>query len=195
MFKGCNISDTIKNLIYNTENKYADESEKTAPIKNKEKREILFPIDFLRENKHKYKVIYKNKLYPLRNLSFDLEKNNKNSDCKLLYLLEDENFEKKSEYKIAQKYKKIEKNIIKIPNIYDPEEENKFDLEINNIQKVKFNYFPNLEFIFYDSYYISYKKNIKNDKIKIFGKNFVKNNKDKCIIIYNNIIYFLTEFF
>ena len=33
------------------------------------------------------------------------------------------------------------------------------------------------------------------DKIKIFGKNFVINNKDKCIIIYKDSIFSLKEFF
>ena len=35
--------------------------------------------------------------------------------------------------------------------------------------------------------------NINNeDKIKIFGKTFINNNKDKCKIIYNNQEYNLT---
>ena len=33
-----------------------------------------------------------------------------------------------------------------------------------------------------------------NDKIRIFGKIFVNNNKDKCKIIYNDIEYDLKEY-
>ena len=42
---------------------------------------------------------------------------------------------------------------------------------------------------------IKYKINKDENKIKIFGKNFVENNKEKCKIICNNIFYDLTEYF
>ena len=42
---------------------------------------------------------------------------------------------------------------------------------------------------------ISYKIDKKVEKIKIFGETFVKNNKDKCIIIYKNNIFPLPEYF
>ena len=38
-------------------------------------------------------------------------------------------------------------------------------------------------------------KNENNNKIKIFGENFVQNNKDKCYIIYEEKDYPLTEYF
>jgi len=42
---------------------------------------------------------------------------------------------------------------------------------------------------------IIYKKSGNNeDKLKIFGEEFVKNNKDKCKIIYNNKEYELKEY-
>jgi len=40
-----------------------------------------------------------------------------------------------------------------------------------------------------------YKVNDEKNKIRIFGSDFVKNNKDKCKIIYENEIYDLTEYF
>ena len=40
-----------------------------------------------------------------------------------------------------------------------------------------------------------YKTDKKVEKIKIFGETFVKNNKDKCIIIYKNNIFPLSEYF
>ena len=42
---------------------------------------------------------------------------------------------------------------------------------------------------------IIYKKSRNTrDKLKIFGEEFVKNNKDKCKIIYNNKEYELKEY-
>ena len=45
-----------------------------------------------------------------------------------------------------------------------------------------------------------FKKRFKNElnlskKIRVFGKNFVTNNKDKCIIVYNNKLFPLREYF
>ena len=80
--------------------------------------------------------------------------------------------------------------------------------EINNI-KDKYNYGNNLNQILNiynnmieindetnetDEIEIIYKSKEKG-KIKIFGYDFVKNNKDKCKIIYNNKEYELTEYF
>ena len=155
-----------------------------------EEQNRIFSINYLKKNKHKYKIIYKNKLYPLEKLYSDEDIDN---SFKLLYLLNEKNFKKNSEYKIVQKYQKIHKKIIKFPNIYAPQEEN-LDLEINKNYIFKFNYLLDLKFKFYDSLFISYNKQPNSDKIKIFGKNFVENNKDKCIILYNNILYFLEEF-
>ena len=79
------------------------------------------------------------------------------------------------------------------------------DTEINNI-KDKFSYGYNLNQLL-DIYNDMTKINDKNDeieiiykpkdegKIKIFGNSFVKNNKGKCKIIYNNKEYELTEYF
>jgi len=44
-------------------------------------------------------------------------------------------------------------------------------------------------------YELKYKIKEKDTKIKIFGKNFVKNNKDKCKIICQNKSYDLSEYF
>ena len=39
-----------------------------------------------------------------------------------------------------------------------------------------------------------YKINNNENKIRIFGKTFVENNKNKCRIIYNNIVFSLQEY-
>ena len=40
-----------------------------------------------------------------------------------------------------------------------------------------------------------YKFNKTKDNLKILGEEFIKNNKNKCIIIYKNKIYPLKEYF
>ena len=40
-----------------------------------------------------------------------------------------------------------------------------------------------------------YKIKANNDKIRIFGKIFVNNNKEKCLILYNDKIFPLKEYF
>ena len=45
-----------------------------------------------------------------------------------------------------------------------------------------------------DSLIIIYKKNKNEDKIKLFGFDFIKNNKNHCKIIYDNKVHNLTEY-
>lgn len=42
---------------------------------------------------------------------------------------------------------------------------------------------------------MKYNLNLFVDKIRIFGQNFVKNNKDKYLIIYEDKIFPLKEYF
>ena len=42
---------------------------------------------------------------------------------------------------------------------------------------------------------ISLKYEVKEKKIQIFGENFVKNNKEKCIFVFNNKEYDIIQFF
>ena len=71
------------------------------------------------------------------------------------------------------------------------------DIEIIEIPKER-NHYKNkavfIEFSLNELSQIIYK--IKsNNKIKIFGQNFVKNNKNKCFIVYNDEIFPLQEYF
>ena len=46
----------------------------------------------------------------------------------------------------------------------------------------------------FERYSMIYRKEDNKDKIRIFGEHFVKNNKNKCKIIYKNKVYPLKEF-
>ena len=71
---------------------------------------------------------------------------------------------------------------------------------INNDKDIKSKFQKIIELydnIVYDEINITYDLNkeiIENNKIKIFGEKFVENNKNNCIIIYNNKQYDLSEF-
>ena len=47
----------------------------------------------------------------------------------------------------------------------------------------------------YITFELIYKSTTNNSKIKLFGSEFVKKNKDKCKIIYNGKEYDLMEYF
>ena len=66
--------------------------------------------------------------------------------------------------------------------------DNKRTNEINN----EIN--ENINEINEDYIIINYKLNMKNEKLRIFGKYFVRNNKNKCKIIYENKEYNLCEY-
>ena len=70
--------------------------------------------------------------------------------------------------------------------IHKPYEEKRNGINITNIEDLKDEFTD----------YVSFDENeYKGNVIKIFGKNFVKNNKNKCKIIYNNKKYELKEYF
>ena len=58
-----------------------------------------------------------------------------------------------------------------------------------------YNIGDDFEFIGYQVIKLYYIIKSSDTKIKIFGENFVKNNKDKCFIICENIIYPLKSYF
>ena len=70
--------------------------------------------------------------------------------------------------------------------IHKPYEEKRNDINITNIKDLKDEFKD----------YVSFDKDeYIGNVIKIFGKNFVQNNKNKCKIIYNNKKYELKEYF
>ena len=138
-----------------------------------------------------------------------------------LFDLKDKLKEIEIDIKTIRKYLELIKNnqefdnIEKIDNIFETESENEINNELKNsfdiilieaiIDKKYINYFhyKNIkECLNYikEKYkgkidYIILKYKVRNNKIKIFGKNFVNNNKKYCIIIYGNKKYELNEYF
>ena len=84
----------------------------------------------------------------------------------------------------------------------------KFSNIINNINDLRINLISLEQLPLYDIHNIRYiKENDKkdlwdryedeeeDDRIRLFGKKFIERNKDKCLIIYNDEIYPLQEYF
>ena len=84
----------------------------------------------------------------------------------------------------------------------------KFSNIINNINDLRINLLSLEQLPLYDIHNIRYikeddKKDLwdrykdeeEDDRIRLFGKKFIERNKDKCLIIYNNEIYPLQEYF
>ena len=143
------------------------------PIKNSETKIKIFNHNFTLKIRNKCKVIYKNKIYPFNN-EFEIEdETNKVLKIKLICYF----------------------NIYDINNIKNECESPIQFKEINNKKRNNiFTEFSKLSV--HDMSTIIYKIPKNEDSIiKIFGENFVKNNKDKYIIIYKNKIFPLKEYF
>ena len=133
----------------------------------------LFNKDFVDKNKSKFRIVLKNKIYPLQSELIIKDINIKQIKIKIISLYDTLGIEDRSpNYLIMDKFcesKKYKKNNNKY-NIY-------LKCSLHEMSK------------------ITYKINRNKNNIKIFGKNFVEKNKNKCIIIYNDIIFPLKEFF
>ena len=128
----------------------------------------IFQTDFFIKNKSRFKIIYKNKLMDLSS-KIPVEKGKKEIKIKLISLFNISNNNKdifnKAKFYIAN------------------ENQTPFKIVVENKLKKKA--------IHYNAFILEYKF---NSKIKIFGYDFVKNNKDKCLIMYNNIFFELDEY-
>ena len=131
---------------------------------------IFNPI-FVKQNKMKYKIIYKNKIYPLQSQFEFMETKNERAKIKIMCYNDLPNLfyvikgcESFYEIYVSKKYIKI----------YD---------EYKHYIKLL------------DKSHMIYKLIQKEDKVRIFGEYFVNNNKGKCFIIYNDIIFPLKEYF
>ena len=90
--------------------------------------------------------------------------------------------------KINNKIEKEKKNEKIKENIENNEQKNKKEKKKNNNNKSSINFEENNEIII--EYYTKWA-----EKIKIFGCDFVRNNKNICKIIYKYKEYELTEYF
>ena len=142
------------------------------PKKGKRTSIQIFSEYFIMKNKNKFKIIYKNKIYPLMR---EFPVINKTIDKLKIKLI---SFE----------------NNININNIY---RENIFidiiyekDKKIKNAHKYDIYFKHSMR----DIFKMSYKINKYKKEIRLFGEKFIENNKDKCIIIYKGEISFIKEF-
>ena len=137
-----------------------DKPEKKNKIK-------IFNPEFVIKFKTKLKVIYRNKIYDLKNDSLPFEKNTNNLKLKLLLLDNNFNFgEMLKQFDSSFEYIKNNNNIL--PKSY-----------FSNLPKFKY----------------KLKENDKSNYIKIFGNKFVANNKNRFIILYNKNISIKRKFF
>ena len=141
-------------------------------IKKRQKKIKIFNPDFVEKYKNKFKIVYNSKIYPLKS-KFDNNANN-----------------------ISEKFK------IKLITFSNLPEQGFILFGIDSLiqfYKCKINKTRSKEYkeIIERNFEISkmtYKINLKENNIKIFGKNFVKRNKEKCKIVYKNNILPLKEY-
>ena len=131
----------------------------------------IFDSKFVKDNKYKYKILYKNKIYPLKSEFLSTDNKIKQFKIKLVYFTASVNII----------------NFLKRCKSY---------YSIYTNKKYKKNYNKFMEFLkFPCNYKITQKIKSRNPRfIYIFGKNFVNNNKNKCIIVHNDKIYSLMEY-
>ena len=131
---------------------------------------------FVEKSKNRYKIIYKHKIYPLQSVFKFIKNKNENIMIKLIC------------YNHNSDINKIKKDF-----------QTNIDVEIEEIEKIKknMNMYNIIDYLFYTSNEIQkliYKIG-DEDTIKIFGEQFVSNNKNKCSIIYKDKIMPLQSYF
>ena len=139
----------------------------------KENKIKIFNPHFVRKYKKFCKLIYNGKVVPLKSEFIIEGKNQTILEFKLICFT----------------------NIPDISDIFKGCESFSDIKEVKNIKKDDYIYHNQLNYSIYQMSKMVYSIKPLQDKIKIFGKNFVNNNSDKCIIIYQDSVFSLNEFF
>ena len=141
---------------------------------NKDKINIFNP-DIIKKFKNIFKIIYKNKIYPLESKFKIKDMKNKEIKIKLISFINT----------TISIIGDITKGCQLLNDYYENINNKKYfeflKLSLNEISK--------------SVYKIKNNKNIKENKIQIFSEHFVDNNKDKCVIRYKDKIYPLKNYF
>ena len=138
---------------------------KIFKLKDKEDIKEIFKGEYFKKNKNKFKIVYNNKIYSSYNDIQIPENEINHSKIKLISLYNYKNDGIFDKFKENYNYKR---------------NNNKYNIYL----KSSLHGFSQIAYI------------INNDKkIRIFGEDFVENNKDKCIIIYKDNILPLRESF
>ena len=140
----------------------------TYTFKVKNGSNIIFIEKYAKKYNIRLKIIYKNKLYQLKG-KFPKEENNS------------------IKFKIISFGNKIACNKLF--------KEFKNEIEFNELKKNCFRCSNVLEFSVDQIFKLVYKINKENENIKLFGEEFVENNKNDYNIIYNNKIFPLQTYF
>ena len=130
------------------------------PANNKSNEIKIFKPNFVSKNQNKFKIVYKNKLLPLQSKLIIEDNKIDQIKIQLIYYGRD---------------LKIHELIYITESLSDLHINRKFKNNLIRAHKLKFFIF-NWIIILYDNF-------TQENKIKIFGENFVKNNKNKCFIL------------
>ena len=144
-------------------------------IKDNTSKVKIFNPNFVNTFKNSCKIIYKNKILPLKN-EFELIDNKKSKILKIKLL---------SSFEILN-YDYIIKGCESF-NVFFEIKKNKTFFKNYESNLLKYSYHEMSKLV----YYIKE----KDEDIKIFGKYFVELNRTQCLIIYNNKIFPLKEYF
>ena len=131
----------------------------------------IFKQSFVKKLKYRCKILYENKLYPLKSEVIIHNKITDQIKIKLLYY---------------NHFSYINDLIRGIESFYL--------IRISKEHTINYNKLK--QFLKYKNMIkLIYKIKTEGERIQIFGSDFVNNNKNKCIIIYQNNIFPLQEFF
>ena len=133
----------------------------------------IFQPNFVEKNKQKYKIIYKNKIYNLQNISKIIGDKNEKLKIKLIC------------YNHIPGYN----NIFRYLPVNEYNDIKKFKKNMNMHRFIDY-FIPS-----YEIQKLVYKIDNNKDKINIFGEKFVRNNGNKCYIIYKDKIISLRSYF
>ena len=146
------------------------------PIKDKASEINIFKSNFVNKFKYRFKIIHKNKILPLQTKLKNID--NSSAYVKIQLICYDDKFILNNLFEGIESFdefypnRKIKDNITKFYNL-----------------KV---FIVNMSFMVYEKYDpIINQKN----RIKLFGEDFVKKNKDKCLITNKSNYYPLQEYF
>ena len=138
----------------------------TYHIEDDSKKRKILNQNFVSKNMHKYKINYRNKIYPLTS-EFKITNESKRSfDIKFINYTKNQIInEKIKEYKPIYRYN---------------------ESELFNKNNKRYKLLEKLATSINEKLKMVYKIETNEENLRIFGNEFVQNNKDKCIILYSN---------
>ena len=163
-------------------------------IYNDYEGEDIFKIDFVEKHKDKFKIIFNNKIYPLQSRFDNFNSNANVFKIKLMCFANISNLYRIfANFQATIDYYEVPNTISKHVNYYRSQK-----CFFRKIPRIIYEYQALNKYLdMIDDYRHFIETNFiqKEKGIKIFGKEFVERNKDKCIIAYKNRFFSLREYF